>query len=395
MESMECTLKETVKETAVEIPPSFEFTSYQQWQIAFIYAFAVTFNPHQEIAPSFYRLPEFSPKELEEELKKESSTLIHQIICASVGNILNCKAAIDTFKIALQQLVTDKIKTFDIDIESNPLSKVAFPSLPTDVKLHLLHSMIEWQLQDSLAVKSILEHYNSTTPRNQYNPVKSYPIGTDSKKRNYWQFGECSWIWREKPHVKPTCEWELVCKSKQELEQLVNTLSTTNRAEKALSKVITTEIYELAEKEEKKLLRKERAELRKLIPVEISITPTQLRSRGRSERVRYNYDDEDIYGIEEDRNDDDEFIEDEEEGEQQSNRRSSRRTTSSNYIERPPPTRWSSRLNGQQQTIEDDVEDIVSDMDTTPSESLMDISRSQSVVSVMDLDSTPQSAMEF
>lgn len=183
----------------------------------------------------------------------------------------------------------------------------------------------------------------------------------------------------------------LVCKNKQELEQLVNTLSTTNRAEKALSKVITTEIYELAEKEEKKLLRKERAELRKLIPVEISITPTQLRSRGRSERVRYNYDDEDIYGIEEDRNDDDEFIEDEEEGEQQSNRRSSRRTTSSNYIERPPPTRWSSRLNGQQQTIEDDVED----MDTTPSESLMDISRSQSVVSVMDLDSTPQSAMEF
>lgn len=62
MESMECTLKETDKETAVEIPPSFEFTSYQQWQIAFIYAFAVTFNPHQEIAPSFYRLPEFSPK---------------------------------------------------------------------------------------------------------------------------------------------------------------------------------------------------------------------------------------------------------------------------------------------------------------------------------------------
>lgn len=42
--------------------PSFEFTPYQQWEIAFIYAFAVTFNPHQEIAPSFYRLPEFSPK---------------------------------------------------------------------------------------------------------------------------------------------------------------------------------------------------------------------------------------------------------------------------------------------------------------------------------------------
>lgn len=49
--------------------------------------------------------------------------------------------------------------------------------------------MIEWQLQDSLAVKSILEHFNITTPKNQWNPIKSYPIGVDSKKRNYWQFG--------------------------------------------------------------------------------------------------------------------------------------------------------------------------------------------------------------
>lgn len=397
----------------VETTPSFEFTPFQQWEIAFIYAFAVTFNPHQEIAPSFYRLPDFSPKELEEELKKESSTLIHQIVCASVGNILNRKTAIDTFKIALQQLVTDKIKSFDIDLDHNPLSKAAFHTLPIDVKLYLLHSMIEWQLQDSLAVKSILEHYNSSTPRNQYNPVKSYPIGTDSKKRNYWQFGECCWIWREKPHFKPTCEWELVCRNKRELEELVGTLSTTNRAEKALSKIITTEIYELAEKEEKKQLRKERAELRKLIPVEISITPTQLRSRGsRKERVRYNYDDEDIYGIEEDRDDDDEFVQEEEES--TNNRRSSRRAAAAaqTQIERPPPTRWSSRLNGNaienekttttesMNTSDDHVDITTHSLPTAVSDDMDTSSRADSVASMMDIDSSssskPQSAsMEF
>jgi hypothetical protein len=49
--------------------------------------------------------------------------------------------------------------------------------------------MIEWQLQDSLAVKSIIEYHNTNTSRNERNPIISYPIGVDSKKRTYWQFG--------------------------------------------------------------------------------------------------------------------------------------------------------------------------------------------------------------
>lgn len=187
-----------------------------------------------------------------------------------------------------------------------------------------------------------------------------------------------------------------VCRNKRELEELVGTLSTTNRAEKALSKIITTDIYELAEKEEKKQLRKERAELRKLIPVEISITPTQLRSRGsRKERVRYNYDDEDIYGIEEDRDDDDEFVQEEEEEESTNNRRSSRRAAAAaqTQIERPPPTRWSSRLN--RNTIEsintnDDPLDITTQSPPTAavSDDMDTSSRAESVASMMDIDSS-------
>ena len=123
------------------------------------------------------------------------------------------------------------------------------------------------------------------------------------------------------------------------MEQLVNTLSEGNKSEKSLAKTITDEIYELAEKEERRKLRKERAEMRKLFPVEV--TPIQLRSRGtRTTRVRYNYDD--ISDIEENASDDDFEQEKEEE---EPTRRSSRRAAAA-AVPTERPTRWSSRLNG-------------------------------------------------
>lgn len=152
---------------------------------------------------------------------------------------------------------------------------------------------------------------------------------------------ESCWIWRERLHLKKGCGWETVCKNRQDLEKLVQELSaSTNRSEKALMKVITEDIYELADKEEREKIRKEKAEMRKLIPIEISITPTTLRSRGRTERVRYNYDDYDDTLLDED---DGEF-EDESEEEEASKRTSNKRDTST--TNRPTPTRWSSRIHG-------------------------------------------------
>lgn len=167
--------------------------------------------------------------------------------------------------------------------------------------------------------------------------------------------------------------------------------------------MITEEIYEIAEKEERKKLRKERAELRKLIPVEVSITPTTLRSRGnRSERVRYNYDEvyeeedeEEDFESEGAEEDDDDFEEDQPEV-----RRSSRKTAASPPIEKP--TRWSNRLNRSStlneledmtidsQKVETDVEDMdtarsaTTDMDVVSYDSPMETSDSQSL-SVMDI----------
>ncbi|KAI8364004.1 hypothetical protein EDC96DRAFT_444469 [Choanephora cucurbitarum] len=152
-------------------------TPFQEWQIAFIYAFSVTFQTLE--SPLFYRLPLFTPFELTQAIELEESELIHQIICASLGNCLNRKHPVESYKVAFQQLVQEKIKSFDIDLTLNPLTKQPFKALPIDTKLYLLQCLIEWQLQDSQAIKQNISNATYTLS----------PIGTDSKKRLYWQFG--------------------------------------------------------------------------------------------------------------------------------------------------------------------------------------------------------------
>ncbi|CEP16326.1 hypothetical protein [Parasitella parasitica] len=327
--------------------PSYEFSSSQQWQIGFIYAFTATFNHHEDMSILYHRLPNFTPQDLEDEIQKEESELIHQIICACLGNVLNRSKPIESFKVSLQQLLTDKIKAFEIDLQVNPLLRQSYYSLPVDQKLYILYSMIEWQLQDSTAVKTMIDGFYQQNGQSGSNPIISHPIGRDGQKRTYWQFGESSWIWRQTNSTKLLDQWKTVCKNRQDIEQLVESFSgTKSRAEKALVKVIEERIYDIANKEEQKKLRKERAELRKLVPVEVSITPTTLRSRGnRSQRVHYNFDD--IYGIDEEENNeaDDDSFEDEYDAADLTNGRKRQRSRRAPSPPRPPPTRWSSRLN--------------------------------------------------
>lgn len=51
----------TAQEEKVDLP-SHEYSPLQQWQIAFIYAFTATFNHHQDISPSYHKLPFFTPQ---------------------------------------------------------------------------------------------------------------------------------------------------------------------------------------------------------------------------------------------------------------------------------------------------------------------------------------------
>ncbi|KAG0738627.1 hypothetical protein G6F57_012698 [Rhizopus arrhizus] len=264
---------------------SLQLSSCQQWKVAFIHAFASTFNPQQTIAPSFFKLPEFTPNQLEAEIQKEDSELVHNIICSCLGNIFNRKNPIESYTKSLQDVVSEKMKTLDIELDKNPLRDQKFNTLSVDLKLLLLYSMIEWQLQDSQAVRYIIDYCNTTTRKNQRNPIRSSPIGADKQKNTYWQFGESSCLWKETANKK---NWEKVCKDKQELEAFVDQISSsTNRAEKALSKYIIEHVYPLAEKEERKKAKLEREEWKRLNPIEPVETRTYTRKR---ERVNYNYD---------------------------------------------------------------------------------------------------------
>lgn len=49
------------KKVVTEATYDFSFSPLQQWEVAFIYAFACTFNPQYKIAQSFYKLPDFTP----------------------------------------------------------------------------------------------------------------------------------------------------------------------------------------------------------------------------------------------------------------------------------------------------------------------------------------------
>ncbi|KAI9277422.1 hypothetical protein BY458DRAFT_567688 [Sporodiniella umbellata] len=179
-----------------------EFSPCQQWKIAFIHAFASTFNPQQTIAPAFFKLPDFTPSQLELEIQKEESDLVHSLACSCLGNVFNRKSPVESFNKTLCDLVTEKMKTLDIALEKNPLRSQKFYTLPADLKLQMLYCMIEWQLQDSQAVRSIIEHYKMK----KVNPIKLSPVGTDKNKNIYWQFGQSPYLWKESSNKK---KWEI------------------------------------------------------------------------------------------------------------------------------------------------------------------------------------------
>lgn len=49
--------------------------------------------------------------------------------------------------------------------------------------------MVEWQLQDSAAVRTIVDHFFKTNKNDEDNPLMPIPFGYDQRKRAYWRFG--------------------------------------------------------------------------------------------------------------------------------------------------------------------------------------------------------------
>jgi len=70
---------------------------------------------------------------------------------------------------------------------------------------------VEWQLEDCVAIRSLIEKHCRGNRYQEDNPIDVSPVGIDSKKRIYWQFGDSARLWREKHGAKTEerSQWEI------------------------------------------------------------------------------------------------------------------------------------------------------------------------------------------
>lgn len=74
-----------------------------------------------------------------------------------------------------------------------------------------MRSLVEWQLEDCNAIRGLIEKYSKGNRYQEDNPIDILPVGMDSQKRVYWQFGESARLWREKKGAKSPirAQWEI------------------------------------------------------------------------------------------------------------------------------------------------------------------------------------------
>ncbi|KAI8394185.1 uncharacterized protein BYT42DRAFT_553636 [Radiomyces spectabilis] len=269
------------------------WTSEEQWELAFVYGFVSVFGSATDLT-GVHGFPPFQPDMLENALLRNNPDLMDELLCAFVSNALNRKKAIEGnhYNRALFDLINTKLKSFDFDLNANPLAGgTDFHSLTPNIKLKILRSLVEWQLQDCHAVRAAIDHFCKNTSKNETNPARGIPMGTDNKKHTYWQFDDSPWLWREKPSNKPKYQFETVCKSMNELRDFAEDLEKSgSRTDRQLLQRIHDDVIPRVEQYQRAQERKDRAKARQ-IAMEMAITPRELRPRDRRKNVRYTFDD--------------------------------------------------------------------------------------------------------
>ncbi|CAO3636239.1 unnamed protein product [Cunninghamella echinulata] len=211
------------------------------------------------------------------------------------------------------------------------------------MKLKVIHALVEWQLQDSEAVRKIVDHLFKTIKKDEDNPLVPIPFGYDQRKRAYWRFGDSPYLWCENPNLKKGCEFQIVCSDMEELQQFGNSLiKSKNNNEKAMGKDILNELIPKLEEQQRIQERKDRMKARQLAANVALETPKTLPKRERRKPVRYNFnEDMDLH----------------DDGDYDHAYRNKKYTTENRSTDMRRPLRSSGRLNG-----EDAIKDYM-DMD--------------------------------
>ncbi|KAI7872902.1 hypothetical protein BDF14DRAFT_1716658 [Spinellus fusiger] len=178
------------------MPTEFAWSSQSQWEMAFVYAYITTFQAEAKQF-SLHSFPEYQPEDLEHGLQQSSSDLVDQLVCSFLSNALNRKKAVEgSYVRTLQEMINGKIKAYEFDGEINPMADYNnFHDMSPDIKLSLLRWLVEWQLQDCVNIHLAIDSYFKNVKKNQDNPLELEPLGHDSKKRAYYQFGGTLFCW--------------------------------------------------------------------------------------------------------------------------------------------------------------------------------------------------------
>ncbi|ORY93824.1 hypothetical protein BCR43DRAFT_516839 [Syncephalastrum racemosum] len=271
----------------------------------------------------------------------------------------------------LSKIVHAKIQAGELLLDANPIKQVSsFNELSISLKLTLLRSLIEWQLQDCHAIRAIIERGCKNRRPKEPNPIKNIdPIGYDSDKRAYYMFGDSPWLWREKSAIKTGCQWETVCRSLEELNAYADTLSQSGgRAEQLLSSIILTYVPFIEQSIREKERKEKAIERQRMAQIEAEqLGPRQLRDR-RGIRPSYTFD-EDIQDLS---NSDEEYdqLDNGDDDDENMAERHSEPESASEPESVPKPTRFSSRLNPEAGAtfVDEDVQVTTQHTDATMGE---------------------------
>lgn len=173
------------------------------------------------------------------------------------------------------------------------------------IQLDLLRTLVHWSLSTSEAINNIIkDSYKQARKDDDINqPLSVQPWGEDTRKRRFYlvegQIDAPFRIYRANPRRAAESSWFSVAGTIEEAQKVARDL----RAERAqaahrLANRITSAVPMFEEREDKRKRREyRRAQKERFTRPEPGFSLYEGRTRGK--RMRYTYDDEDVYGTDE------------------------------------------------------------------------------------------------
>ncbi|KAG9292804.1 hypothetical protein G9A89_006365 [Geosiphon pyriformis] len=215
-----------------------QINAKDMWETAYIIAFCQKFK-------SALKNLRFWPEDLERALESGAEEdLLEDIHSRFLSNCLNRKKPIesDCWQKILSSTIDQHLQmdTSGFYIDHNPLrgkdGNINYYSLNTQNKVWILYSLINWQLQESEAVRDLINESYKRTRKNWENPLEVQELGQDSKNAKYYYIGNAARIYREKfPKASsiPTNKnvtWAAVTTDMEDIQKLVSELKTKRSA---------------------------------------------------------------------------------------------------------------------------------------------------------------------